>query len=266
MKRMEMLGLAMTAAAMAGCGPRLAETIPNGTVLPQRRDAVIEQARIDGEIERERVAEERAASGTAALATCAPSICDAIARGEVALGMSEAQVLAATRTTAAAWDTRSSAGATSMTYRVGAAAPRDAVGEIAYVALQNGGVTSYTYREPQGFRTVASAFDATPAGEAAARADALLRLGDEYASAGRLDLALQRYDQADVIRPGDAQTNFRIATTLDKQLRPIEALLRYQLFVHQLELEKIEAKGDAAAKIAEAIARAHERIVVLERR
>ena len=44
MKRMEMLALVMAGVAMAGCGPRLAETIPNGTVLPQRRDAVIEQS------------------------------------------------------------------------------------------------------------------------------------------------------------------------------------------------------------------------------
>ena len=97
-------------------------------------------------------------------------------------------------------------------------------------------------------------------------AEELLRQGDEYTAAGRLDLALERYDQADILRPGHAQTNLRIAQVLDKQLRPIEALMRYQSFVHQMELELIRAEGEVAANIAEAIARAHERIVVLERR
>jgi hypothetical protein len=79
-------------------------------------------------------------------------------------------------------------------------------------------------------------------------------------------MALDRYDRADVIRPGDAETNLRIASTLDKQLRPLEAIMRYQLFIHQMELERIRARGEAAARIAEAIALAHQRIIVLERR
>jgi len=58
---------------------------------------------------------------------------------------------------------------------------------------------------------------------------------------------------------------YRIATVLDKELRPIEALIQYRLFLHQLELENIEARGDAAAKMADAIARARERIIVLEK-
>lgn len=103
-------------------------------------------------------------------------------------------------------------------------------------------------------------------GDAACMAEELLREGDEYTAAGRLDLALERYDQADILRPGHAQTNLRLAQVLDKQLRPIEALLRYRTFVHQMELERIRAEGEVAASIAEAIARAHERIVVLERR
>jgi hypothetical protein len=97
-------------------------------------------------------------------------------------------------------------------------------------------------------------------------ADEMLRQGDEYTAAGRLDLALERYDQADILRPDHAQTNLRIAQVLDKQLRPVEAVLRYRLFIHQLELERLRAEGEVAANIAEAIARAHERIVVLERR
>lgn len=100
----------------------------------------------------------------------------------------------------------------------------------------------------------------------AATAARLLREGDEYTAAGRLDLALKRYDQADVLRPNHPETNLRIAQVLDKQLRPVEAVLRYRMFIHQMELERIRAHGEVAAGIAEAIARARERVVVLERR
>jgi tetratricopeptide (TPR) repeat protein len=248
------------------CGPRLAPVMRSGDIVPSASEAVVEQARVEGEMERERLAAQRAADGTTALATCAPAICDAITRGELAIGMNEIHVLAATRTTADAWDRRASGAVILLTARPGALAPRDAVGEIAYVSVQNGSVSGYTYREPQGFRTVSSPMDATLAGRAAAQADALLIQGDEFAAAGRLDMALDRYDRADVIRPGHSETTLRIASTLDKQLRPIEAILRYQLFIHQLEMEKLYARGEIAANIAEAIARAHERIVVLERR
>jgi tetratricopeptide (TPR) repeat protein len=263
---------AFPAAAMAGllfltaCGPRLAPVMRQGEIVPTRSDAIVEQARVNGEIERERLAEQAGATAAAALATCAPAICEAITRGEVAVGMTEAQVLAATRTTAHAWDTRFGGGVTLMTARPGEVAPRDAVGQIAFVNLQNDRVAGYTYRESHGFRTVSSPADATLAGRASARADALIAEGDELAAVGRLDLALDRYDRADVIRPGHAETNFRIASTLDKQLRPIEAILRYQLFLHQMELEKIQARGEAAARMAEAIALAQQRIIVLDRR
>lgn len=98
------------------------------------------------------------------------------------------------------------------------------------------------------------------------QADQLLREGDAYTAANALDLALARYDQADILRPGHAETSLRIARVLDKQLRPVEAIMRYQLFIHQMELEKIHAHGEVAAGIAEAIARARERVVVLEKR
>jgi hypothetical protein len=58
---------------------------------------------------------------------------------------------------------------------------------------------------------------------------------------------------------------YKIATLLDQQLRPIEALMRYKRFLHQMELERINAVGDAYAKQADAIARARERIIVLEK-
>lgn len=264
------LALGMVGVMAAGaCGPfirPLQKTMSNGEVLQPQGDETVERARVAGEMERDRLAEQRTAAVTTALATCAPDICAAVSRGELALGMNEAQVLAATRTTPHAWETRQSAGVMMMAPRPGGGAPSDAVSPIAFVSLQNGHVSSYTYREAQGFRTVSSPQDATFAGRAAAQADALLRQGDEYTAAGALDLALQAYDQADILRPNHPETTLRIATTLDKQLRPIEAILRYQLFIHQMELEKIHARGEVAARIAEAIARAHERIVVIERR
>jgi len=260
------IALTVLALTVTSCGPRLARVVANGEVLHLNTPEVVVQARVEGEMERERLLDSRMDAATAALSTCVGAICEAISRGEVTLGMSEAQVLAATRTTPEAWETRSNGRVTLMTSRPGYRGSSDAVAELAFVSIQNGAVSSYTYREPQGFRTVASPADATSAGRSAAQAEALLRQGDQYAAAGDLALALARYDQADILRPGDAQTTLRIATTLDKQLRPIEAIMRYQLFIHQLEIEKIQARGEAAARMAEAIARAHERIVVLERR
>jgi hypothetical protein len=264
--RKKAAGTLVLAIALTGCAPRLAKVVSQGELLRTNTPEVVDQARLEGELERERLTEARLGATMAALSSCAPAVCEAITRGEVVLGMSEPQVLAATRTTPEAWEVRSSGFVTVMTPRHGDRGPRDAVAELAFVNIQGGRVASYTYSEPQGFRTIASPADAGFTGRAAAQAEALLRQGDQYAAAGDLALALQRYDQADVLRPGDAQTTLRIATTLDKQLRPIEAILRYRLFLHQLELERIQAHGEAAARMAEAIARAHERIVVLERR
>jgi hypothetical protein len=68
-----------------------------------------------------------------------------------------------------------------------------------------------------------------------------------------------------VLAPNDALLQYRVATLLDLQLRPVEALIRYQRFLLSLELQRIEAVGNANAKLAEAIARAQQRIIVLER-
>lgn len=259
----------LLAAAAAACGPRIRPVQPimdNGQVLPSQADETILRARVQGEMERERLAEERGQTAATALATCAGAVCDALTRGEVALGMNEAQVLAATRTTYAAWEIRGDAGAAVMTPRAPDGGPRDVLGQVVSVALQGGRVSGYTYREPQGFRTVTSAADATAAGRAAAQADALLRQGDDFALAGDLARALEHYDRADILRPGHPETTLRIATTLDKSLRPVEAVLRYQMFIHQMELERIRARGEAAAHVAAAITRAQERIILLERR
>jgi hypothetical protein len=69
-----------------------------------------------------------------------------------------------------------------------------------------------------------------------------------------------------VIDASNPETTLRIARALDKQLRPYEAAIRYRLFLHQLELERINAYGQAYAHLYAAAAEARDRIVVLERR
>jgi tetratricopeptide (TPR) repeat protein len=114
-------------------------------------------------------------------------------------------------------------------------------------------------------RVVSSAADASPDGQARGRAELLRREGDEFALAGDFDRALNYYDRADIIQPNDPATTLRIARALDKALRPYEALIRYQLFLHQLEIERIHAYGDAYAQYGAAVAEARSRIIVLER-
>lgn len=214
--------------------------------------------------EQEEMAGRRDSIAMEALATCAPDVCDAVARGEVALDMTETQVLAATRTTPEAWDVRYSGLSTVMVPASLNLLPKDAVGPVAMVQIRGGGVSSYGYREAQGIRVVSSPADATTEGRADALAEQMIREGDELAARGAFDAALNRYDRADILRPGDPMTTFRIATALDKLLRPIQALIQYQLFLHQLNLERIEAVGDANAKLADAIAQARARIIFIE--
>jgi tetratricopeptide (TPR) repeat protein len=143
--------------------------------------------------------------------------------------------------------------------------PRDALGEVTMVQIANGGVTTYSYREPQGIRVVSAPADATTAGRARATADALIAEGDAFAAAGDRAAALDHYDRALVLLPDDAALQYRVATLLDQELRPLEALMRYRTFLHLMEIERIGAYGDAYAKLADAIARARERVIILEK-
>jgi hypothetical protein len=208
--------------------------------------------------------ERRDSIAAVALGQCAPAICAALGRGEIAIGMTEAQVLAATRSTELAWTARRSGGVTVLAPRDAEAGPRDAVGSVALVQLAGGTVSSLSYQEPQGLRTISGPADVADANRV--RAAALVRDGDALAAAGDFTAALERYDRASVVSRADAELQYKMATSLDKLLRPIEASLRYRLFLHQLELEKIEAVGNANARLAEAIAHAQQRIIVLDRR
>jgi hypothetical protein len=210
--------------------------------------------------------ERRDSIAAVAFGSCAPAICAALGRGEVALGMTAEQVMATTRTTAIAWTTRRSGNVAVLSPRSAdiEAGPRDAVAPVALVQLIGGTVASFTYREPQGLRTVSSAADVGDANRV--RAAALVNEGDALAAAGDFTAALERYDRASVVDRSDALLDYKMATSLDKLLRPREAELRYQLFLHRLEIEKIEAAGNANAKLAEAIVQARQRLIVLEKR
>jgi hypothetical protein len=258
-----MLGLI----ALAACAPKRVHEAPileTGDRV-QSVDADVEMARAQSARATTQLTAARDSVAIAAMSSCAPAICEAIARGEVALGMNETQVLAATHTTEAAWQIRDAGNATVMVPAALTQSPRDRVAELAVLQLRDGRVISYSYREAQGVRVVASAADATADNRARTLADLLVREGDDLTARGEFNEALNRYDRAQVLRPGDAIVDYRIASILDKQLRPIEAQIRYQLFLHKLELEKIKATGDAYAQLATAIAHARERIIVLEK-
>ena len=210
-------------------------------------------------------AQEREALTAQAMADCSPDVCEALVRGEVALGMNEVQVLAATGTTDDAWSIRYAGDATVMMPATSLSPPTDVVGDIVVVQLASNTVSRYAYRESQGVRVVDSPLDATTEGRAVALADALMREGDDYAARGDFESALNRYDRASILTPGDPMIDFKIAESLDKALRPFAALMQYQLFLHRMNLETIEARGEAAARMAEAIALAQQRILILER-
>ena len=222
-------------------------------------DAATTQALEAGILGRER----RDSLAAVAFADCAPAVCSALGRGEVVLGMTHAQLLAATRSTELAWTVRRSGAVAVLAPRDADATPRDAVAPIALVQFVDGTVTSLTYREPQGLRTVSSAGDARQAN--VVRAAALVSDGDAMAAAGDFTAALERYDRASVVWRADAELQYKMATALEKLLRPREAELRYRLFLNQLELDRIAAHGEANAKLAAAMIAARERIVVLER-
>jgi hypothetical protein len=264
MNRQVFLGLMV----LAACAPKRIDERPiilMGDVVPDS-DARIAVAAVESDAAQRSLTLRRDSIANAALSSCVPAICEAVARGEITLGMNEAQVLAATRTTGEAWSARRSAGSSVLVPASTSAMPRDMVGNVAMVQLRNGQVASYTHRDARGMRSVSSPAQATQEARTAAMADALVREADEMAANGNMVGALDRYDRASTLDPGNAILEYRIASILDRQLRPVEALMRYQRFLHQMELEKIEARGDAYAKLADAIARARERVIILEKR
>lgn len=256
--------LSLAACTQRKINPEPVTIMRNGERVPDA-DAKIADARDRVGSDQARTAYSRDSIMAAAMTGCTPDVCAAVTRGEVALGMNEAQLMAATRTTPAAWSVRRSGSAAVYTSAMQDQAPRDMVAAVALVQVQDGRIASFAYNEPSGMRIVQKSGDATATARAAAAGAALVQQGDEAVVAGNSSLALTRYDQASVLVPNDATVQYKIATLLDQQLRPVEALMRYKRFLHQMELERINAVGDAYAKQAEAIAHAKERIIVLEK-
>jgi hypothetical protein len=200
-----------------------------------------------------------------ALAECTPANCENIARGEVAMGMTEAQVYAATHSLPQVWSVRRGGlSAVMVPYRP-SVAPRDRMGELVMIQIADGSVAVVSRRGPQGIMVASRATGTGDAAQNKAAALALVREGDDLVASNDLDGALNRYDRASVLDPEAADPQYKAARLLDLQLRPQEALMRYQRFLLSLEIERIQAKGEANAKMAEAIAMAQQRILILEK-
>lgn len=254
--------------AIAACnGPRRIRERPimeNGD-RTESQDRLIARAAADGNNNTARLTRARDSIYARAVATCRGTICASVAKGEISLGMTPAQAMAATRTSPAAWTMREAGAATVMVPRYLAGSPRDATGEVVMVQFDDDHLNTVSYRETQGIRVVSSPDDTTTDGRAKAMADALIREGDQFNAAGDRARALDRYDRALALKADDMMLEYKIATMLDLQMRPVEAQIRYQQFLQSMELERIEARGDANAKLADAIARAQQRLIVLER-
>lgn len=228
-------------------------------------DAAIAEAREREALARADRRAEHDAVTADAVSQCAPAVCDAIGRGEVSLGMTSAQVMAATRSTPEAWSVRRSAGNLVMSPASLDAAPRDMRGQLALVQFSNDVVSSVARRDRSGLLVESRPADTTRDARASALAQSIIREGDDFVAAGNRTLALERYDRALVIAPDEPLLNYKVAQLLDQQLRPVEALMRYQKFLLSLDLQRIDAVGTQNAKLAEAIALAQQRIVVLDR-
>jgi len=229
------------------------------------QDRIISNAAASGYSDNAMLTQARDSVYAKAVATCRGTICASVVKGEISLGMSLSQAMAATRTAPAAWTIRESGNATIMVPRVLGNSPRDATGEVVMIQFDDERVNAVSFRETQGIRVVSSAADTTTDGRATAMADALIREGDQFNAAGDRALALDRYDRALALKRADPMLEYKVATMLDLQLRPIEAQIRYQRFLQSLEIEQIRARGQANAQLADAIARAQQRLIVLER-
>lgn len=229
-------------------------------------DSIAAGYAVRGDAERARLAGKRDSIAAVAAASCTGEICAAVTRGEVMLGMNDAQVMTATRTSADGWTARRAGPAMIMVAARPQFPPRDVIGEVSMVQIVDGRVTSYAYREAQGLRVVSASSDASEASRARTLAAALIKEGDDFNAAGRRDEALDRYDRALLLDGSNAMLQYKVATLLDLQLRPQEATMRYQRFLQQMKVQTIQAQGDAAAKQAEAIAMAQQRIVILQQK
>jgi tetratricopeptide (TPR) repeat protein len=199
-----------------------------------------------------------------AIRGCSQGVCDAIGRGEIVLGMNPDQVMAASRTGPQAWVVRRFDGFGTMVPASPNASPYDRVGQVMVVQLDRGTAAVVSRRGPQGIMVASNPQDQTTQARARQQAEALVREGDDLVAANDLAGALNRYDRASVLDPDQPEIEYKAARLLDLQLRPQEALMRYQRFLLSMEIERIRAQGEANARLAEAIALAQQRVIVLQ--
>jgi tetratricopeptide (TPR) repeat protein len=143
------------------------------------------------------------------------------------------------------------------------ATPYDRVGQVMVVQLDGGRSAVVSRRGPQGIMVASRPQDETTQARARQQAEALVREGDDLVAANDLAGALNRYDRASVLDPDQPEIEYKAARLLDLQLRPVEALMRYQRFLLSMDIERIRAQGEANARLAEAIALAQQRVIVL---
>jgi hypothetical protein len=260
--------LALALVALAACnGPRRIRERPimtNGDRVPSP-ERTVERANEAGTREQQSIVRSRDSVYQQAVGSCRDELCAYVVKGEVALGMSPAEVMAATRTSPQAWTWRASGDAGVLVPRAAGIAPRDANGELVMVQFRDRRVAALSFRETQGIRVVASPLDTVGEERMLAAAEALIKEGDQFLAAGDRARALDRFDRASVLKAEDPHLEYRIATLLDLQLRPLEAQIRYQRFLNNEEIRLIQARGTANAQLAEAIAQARQRVLILER-
>lgn len=263
------LALTIGAVALGACRsstpqPRISDvtiTQPNLARTGSSQDTDAARAGRRADSIRTAMAQQSGTAASTAMSTCTPAICAAIGRNELAIGMNRDAVFTVTASSPDGWTVRG-------TESAGTMVPvrrdlKDKVAEVAMVTFRDGRLVSYTYREPSGLRTVASPDDATPDARRRSIAQSLLEQGDAAVAAGNADMGLARYDQADVVEPNNPGTTLRIAKLLDQQMRPLEALMRYQKFLHEMEIDRINARGRANAELAGAVVAAQARVVHL---
>lgn len=255
------------ALALSACAPYPQRVNESPIMVNGDRVTAADASTAAPAIAQDREAMKASMDSVSALATAGAStdIRTAIARGEVTIGMNVDQVFAATRTTPSAWVVRSAGGDAVMVPRSLSAVPKDRLGELVMVQIDGRRAAVLSRRGPQGIMVASRPQDATAAAQGKAAAEALIREGDDLVAANDMAGALNRYDRASVLDPDAAEVQYKAARLLDLQLRPQEALMRYQRFLLSMDLERIRAQGDANAKMAEAIALAQQRIVVLEK-
>ncbi len=257
----------LLAISLAACAPYPQRVRETPVMVNGDRVRAADGASAAGEVAADRGAMKATVDSIYAVATagCNVAVCESVARGEVQIGMNETQVYAATRTTPAAWVVRRSNGDAVMVPSVPSASPSDKVGEFVMVQLDGGRAAVLSRRGPQGIMVASRTQEGSALAQAKEAAAALIREGDDLVASNDLAGALNRYDRASVLDPDAPETQFKAARLLDLQLRPQEALMRYQRFLLSLDIERIKAQGDANAKMAEAIAMAQQRIVILEK-